>query len=164
MTTETEIPLQPKTAEKKLLLVCSSGGHFYQLFSLQDFWKDYSRAWITFKQEDTLFRLNEETVYWAYSPTNRNVKNLVRNFFLAWKIIAKERPDMIVSTGAGVAVPFLCVGKLFGCKTIYIESLTRVQEISLTGKIIYFLVDHFLVQWKELQEKYHRAKFAGRVL
>jgi beta-1,4-N-acetylglucosaminyltransferase len=148
----------------KLLLVCSSGGHFYQLFSLRDFWKEYTRCWVTFKMDDTIFRLTNERIYWANHPTNRNLKNLIKNFFLAWKVIAREKPDLIISTGAGVAVPFLYIGRLFGCKTIYIESLTRINQMSLTGMMVYPLVDDFLVQWREMSKKYNRARFAGRVL
>jgi UDP-N-acetylglucosamine:LPS N-acetylglucosamine transferase len=156
--------MMERNRPQKLLLVCSSGGHFYQLFSLQDFWKNYSRVWVTFNQEDTFFRLGEEKLYWAYAPTNRNLKNFFLNLILAWNIISQEKPDMIISTGAGVAVPFIFIGRLLQCKTIYIESLTRVKEISLTGKIIYPFVDHFLVQWEELSKRYQRAEFVGRVL
>jgi len=153
-----------KEKKTKLLLVCSSGGHFYQLFSLRDFWKEYARCWVTFKKDDTIFRLTNERIYWAHEPTNRNLKNLIRNLFLAWKVIAREKPDLIISTGAGVAVPFIYVGRLFRCKTIYIESLTRIHQMSLTGMMVYPLVDDFLVQWREMSRKYNRARFAGRVL
>ena len=148
----------------KLLLVCSSGGHFYQLFSLRDFWKEYVRCWVTFKKDDTVFRLTNERIYWAHEPTNRNLKNFFKNLVLAWKVISREKPNLIISTGPGVAVPFIYIGRLFGCKTIYIESLTRIHQMSLTGMMVYPLVNDFLVQWREMSRKYNRAKFAGRVL
>lgn len=71
---------------------------------------------------------------------------------------------MIISTGAGIAVPFMLVGKLLNIRTIYIESMTRVHDLSLSGKMLYRLVDTFLVQWPEVAEKYDKALFQGRVL
>ncbi len=148
----------------KVLLVCSSGGHFRQLYSLKEYWKRLPRIWVTFDSSDTKTVLSNESYYWAYSPTNRNIKNLFRNVFLALRILKKEKPDLLISTGAGVAVPFIYIAKLFGIETIYIESLTRVEDLSLTGKLIYPVVDHMFVQWLELANKYKKANFQGRVI
>jgi len=150
--------------EKKLCLVCSSGGHFYQLYSLRDFWSGYDHFWVTFQGFDTNSLLKNEKVIFAFSPTSRNLKNLIKNFFLALKILQEEKPDIIVSTGSGVAVPFLILGKLFKKKVIHIESLTRIQDLSLTGKLVHFFCDHHFVQWPELAEKYKRCKYEGAVI
>ena len=53
-------------------------------------------------------------MYGCHYPTNRNLKNLIRNTFLAIKVLRKERPDVIISSGAAVAVPFFYIGKLMG--------------------------------------------------
>lgn len=148
----------------KLCLVCSSGGHFLELFFLKDFWKDHEHFWVTFLKKDNASLLAGENVYQAYSPTNRNPVNFIRNLFLAFRILIKEKPRLIISTGAGVAVPFLYVGKLLGLKTVYLESQTRVRDLSLTGKLVYLTVDHFLVQWPELAQRYRKARCEGQVL
>jgi len=148
----------------KICLVCSSGGHFRQLYSLKEYWEQFPRIWVTFDSSDTKTVLGDENYYWAYSPTNRNIKNLFRNVFLALRILKKEKPDLLISTGAGVAVPFIYIAKLFGIKTIYVESLTRVEDLSLTGKLIYPIVDYIFVQWPELANKYKKAEFHGRVI
>lgn len=148
----------------KICLVCSSGGHFRQLYCLKEFWKRHTRLWVTFKKPDTQTLLSQDDHYWAYSPTNRNIKNLFRNAFLAFKILKREKPDLILTTGAGIAVPFVYTAKLFGIKTVYVESLTRVDDLSLTGKLIYPVVDHLLVQWPELAGKFKKASFKGQVL
>jgi len=148
----------------KICLVCSSGGHFFALYSLEDFWKDFEHFWVTFPKRDTESLLRNEKSYWAYSPTNRNLKNLIRNLILAIKILRQEKPNIIISTGAGVSVPFIYIGKLLGIKTVYIESLTRVHSLSLSGKIIYPVVEYLIVQWQELEEKYRKAKFIGQVV
>jgi beta-1,4-N-acetylglucosaminyltransferase len=148
----------------KLCLVCSSGGHFLQLHSLKEMWQGYERVWVTFPGKDTEYYLAHEKKYYAYYPTNRSIWNLVKNIVLAVRTLKIEKPDIILSTGAGVAVPFIYAGKLLGIKTIYIESLTRVNSLSLTGRLIYPVVNDLLVQWPELAAKYKKAHFAGQVI
>ena len=149
--------------KKKICLVCSSGGHFLQLYSLKDVWGANDRFWVTFPGNDTNYFLKNETVYHAYFPTNRSLKNLVRNIFIAIKILKKEKPDVIISTGAGIAVPLIYLGRLFSIRTFYIESMTRVKDLSLSGKLIYPVVNHLLVQWPELAEKYKKTVYKGQV-
>lgn len=148
----------------KLCLVCSSGGHFLELHSLKGLWEGYDCFWVTFNHSDTQLLLQDEKRYWAYCPTNRNIKNLIRNFFLAAKILRKERPGVIISTGAGIAVPFIYLGRVLGIKTIYIESLTRVRTLSLAARLIYPVTQHILVQWPELADRYKKAICIGQVL
>jgi beta-1,4-N-acetylglucosaminyltransferase len=148
----------------RICLVCSAGGHFFELYSLNPLWKQHDCFWVTFKREDTQYLLREGKVYWAYSPTNRNLKNLIRNFFLAAKIIPREKPQMIFSTGAGVGVPFLVIGRILGIRTLYIESMARTNGLSLTGRLVYPFVHDFYVQWPELSRKYRRALFRGQVV
>ena len=142
----------------KILLVCSTGGHFRALQNLDRFWKKYEHCWITFRTKGTEIALKDARVYWAYSPTNRNILNLIRNFYLAWKVMGQEKPQMILSTGAGVSVPFIIMGKINGCKTVFVESYTRVQELSLSAKIVRSFLDILYVQWPQLQEKYPQAQ------
>ena len=113
--------------KRKLCLVGSSGGHLTHLYMLKPFWQTEERVWITFDKEDARSLLKGETLYPCYYPTNRNLKNLVRNTVLAWKILKKERPDLIISSGAAVAVPFFYLGKLFGAKLVYIEVFDRID-------------------------------------
>ncbi len=141
----------------KLCLVCSSGGHLFELNSLEDFWKKHERFWVTFPSSDVEYILQKEKVYFAYHPTNRNIFNLFRNFILAVKILNKERPNVVITSGAGVGVPFIYIAKMLSIKTIYIESLTRIKDISLSGKLVYSVTDYFLVQWPDLAKKYRKA-------
>jgi len=148
----------------KVCLVCSAGGHFFELFSLNSIWEKYDRFWVTFAKPDTRSMLREEKVYWAYSPTNRSLKNLARNSILAAKLLPRERPKLIISTGAGVAIPFLYLGRLMGAHTIYVESMARTTGLSLTGRLVYPVVHDFFVQWPELAARYPRARFRGQVV
>jgi UDP-N-acetylglucosamine:LPS N-acetylglucosamine transferase len=145
----------------KLLLVCSSGGHFKGLFQLEPFWSRHSRRWVSFDTPTTRSALAAEQVHWAYSPTNRNLKNLLRNALLSWSVLRSYRPDLILSTGAGVAVPFLILGKLLGHRTAFVESITRIETLSLSARLVLPFLDVLYVHWPQLQARYPRAELIG---
>lgn len=141
----------------KILLISSTGGHFNALQKLHSFWRKHECCWVTFKTNSTELLLDGEKVYWAYGPTNRNIPNLLRNLYLAYKIIQEEKPQLVISTGAGVAVPFIILAKFLGIKTAFIESFTRVQELSLSARLVLPFLDKLYVQWEELEAKYSKA-------
>ncbi|MBU4328975.1 MAG: UDP-N-acetylglucosamine--LPS N-acetylglucosamine transferase [Acidobacteria bacterium] len=148
----------------KIGLVCYSGGHLYQLHILEEFWGKHDRFWVTFKKADALSLLKNERTYWAYHPATRNILNLVRNSFLAWKILRRERPDVIVSTGAAVAVPFFYLAKLFRIKTVFIEVYDRIDRPTLTGRLVYPVADAFVTQWPEQKKAFPRGINIGQIL
>lgn len=147
----------------KVCLVGSSGGHLTHLYLLKKFWNDKDRFWVTFDKEDANSLLKDEKKYNCYYPTNRNIKNLIKNTFLAIKVLKKERPDLIISSGAAVAVPFFYIGKLFGAKTVYIEVFDRIDKPTLTGKLVYSITDLFVVQWEEMKQVYPKAVNLGGI-
>ncbi len=147
----------------KVCLVGSSGGHLTHLYMLKPFWQEQERFWVTFDKTDARSLLEGETFYPCYYPTNRNLKNLIRNTFLAFKILRREKPDLIVSSGAAVAVPFFYVGKLFRAKTVYIEVFDRIDASTLAGKLCYPVTDRFIVQWEEMKQVYPKAVNLGSI-
>jgi len=147
----------------KVCLVCSSGGHLTHLYLLKEFWKNEERFWVTFDKPDAQSTLKGEILYPCYFPTNRNFKNLVKNTILAIKILRKERPDVIISSGAAIAVPFFYLGKLFKAKTVYIEVFDRIDSPTLTGKLVYPVTDKFIVQWEEMERIYPKAIYLGGI-
>lgn len=147
----------------KIALVGSSGGHLTHLYLLKKFWENEDRFWVTFDKTDAKSILKEERFYPCYYPTNRNVKNTIKNTILAFKILRKEKPDLIISSGAAVAVPFFWLGKLFGAKTVYIEIFDRIDKATLTGKLVYPVTDKFIVQWEELKKVYPKAINLGGI-
>ena len=147
----------------KVCLVGSSGGHLTHLYMLKPFWQDKERFWVTFNKEDANSILEGEQVYHCYYPTNRSLKALLINTRLAWKVLRKERPDVIVSSGAAVAVPFFYLGNLFGMKTIYIEVFDRIDKPTMTGKMVYPVTDRFIVQWEEMKQVYKKAINLGSI-
>jgi beta-1,4-N-acetylglucosaminyltransferase len=148
----------------KVALVCSSGGHLAQLHRLKAWWSQHDRVWVTFDTPDAVSLLDGEQVEWAFHPTTRNVKNTLRNLWLARRVLARERPDLVVSDGAGVAVPFFLLAKLRGIKTVYLEVYDRVDSRTLTGRLCYPMTDLFCVQWEEQRRLYPRSQLIGTLL
>jgi beta-1,4-N-acetylglucosaminyltransferase len=145
----------------KIMLVCTSGGHFATMKSLKSFWSQHQRIWVSDKKKDTTILDEGEQVCWLPYQAPRDMIALLRNIPASWKVINLERPDVIISTGASIAINFALLSKIFGVKFVFIESISRSQELSLSGRFVYFFADEFYVQWPELCEKYPKAIFRG---
>ena len=141
----------------KVCLVGSSGGHLTHLYMLKSFWENKERFWVTFDKQDARSMLKDEKVYPCYFPTNRNIINLIRNTFVAVRVLRKEKPDLLISSGADVAVPFFYLAKIMRKKLIYIEVFDRIDKPTLTGRLVYPIVDKFIVQWEEMKTVYPKA-------
>lgn len=146
-----------------VLLVCSTGGHLLQLHALRDAWQPYSHAWVTHDRSDARSILDGEVVVHAYWPTIRNVRNLIRNTALAVRVVRRTRPRVILTTGAALAVPFAWVGRAYGVRVVYVESLTRITSPSLSLRLIAPVAERIYVQWPELTKAVPSARYAGSV-
>jgi UDP-N-acetylglucosamine:LPS N-acetylglucosamine transferase len=156
-------------ASVDLLLVCSSGGHLLQLVALRDVWSEFDRVWVTFDKADARSLLRDESVVFAHGPTNRSfgllaARNTVRNILLAWRVHGRVRPRVVLTTGAGVAVPFAWVGRLRGSRVVYVESLTRIDAPSVSCRLIAPVADRVYGQWPDFARNVRKARFVGRVL
>jgi UDP-N-acetylglucosamine:LPS N-acetylglucosamine transferase len=147
----------------KLLLVCNPGGHFSTMMGLKNFWSAYQREWATYPNFDTQTGLEKELVYWVEMQEARMLGKACINFVKALSILRHSKPDLVLSTGASLAVPFILASKLFGIKTVFVESISRSSSLSLSGRIVYNLVDEFYVQWPECLERYPKAQYKGVV-
>ena len=145
----------------KLLLVCTSGGHFSTMRSLKSFWSVHNRVWVTDLKKDTEMLKDNENVHWLPYQAPRDLLSLILNISKTLRIILIEKPDLIVSTGASIAINFALISKLFGIKFLYIESISRAEELSVTGRIVYWLSHEFYVQWPDLRKKYSKVLFKG---
>jgi UDP-N-acetylglucosamine:LPS N-acetylglucosamine transferase len=148
----------------RALLVCSSGGHLYQLHRLEPWWRDLDRLWVTFDTEDARSLLAGEQRVSAYRPTTRNARNAVRNFALALRVLRWWRPDIVVSTGAGVAFPFFVSAKLLRIPSVYVEVYDRIDRPTLTGRLCHPFASRFFLQVPEQQRFYPRGVVIGPLL
>lgn len=148
----------------KIAIITSKGGHLFQIIQLKSIFKNYQRIWVTEKSPDSDYFLKKEKVYYAYFPDSRNIVNFFKNLFIAFKILKKEKPKLLISCGAAVAVPFFILGKIFfRAKTIFIEPYDFIKYPSLTGKILYNFSDFFIVQHK-IQKKWYKKAILMRSL
>jgi UDP-N-acetylglucosamine:LPS N-acetylglucosamine transferase len=157
-------PDKPAGDPHRILFVVSTGGHLTQLAALRPWWESSERRWVTFNNAHAINTLVGEHLTWAFSPTTRNLRNAVRNLALARQVIRTYRPDIVVSTGAGVAVPFFVYAKWRGVRTLYIEVIDRVSSRTLTGRLVYPFTDGFAVQWDEQLRLYPGATVIGPTL
>ncbi len=149
----------------RLMLIASSGGHIFEMFCLRDFWKDKERVWVSFPTPDAQYLLKDEPeVHWAAHPTVRNLLNLVRNLGLAARLLRAKRPDLILTTGSGVAAPFFWLAKAFGIPAIFVESITRTDDLSLTTRLVRPFATKVLVQWPELVDRYRGVEYHGSIV
>lgn len=150
---------------KKICFIASSGGHLEEISRLKSIENTNQGFLIT---ERSLFTADKFTDKQYYVPqTNRKeilfIFKFLFLFLKAYKIIHIEKPEYIITTGALIAYPFCMIGKLFGCRLIYIESFARVNKASLTGKLLYKHADLFIVQWEDMLEIYPKAVLGGGI-
>jgi len=149
----------------KICISCSAGGHLIEALQIKDAYKDYDHFFLTFYQEGVVDELKNEKKYFLENP-GRNLIKLIRCSIKTFKIFLKEKPKLIISTGAGFALPSIIIGKIFfRCRIIFVETFTRIYEPSLSGKIAYYFSDLFFVQWPQLKKKYgKKALYEGAVI
>ncbi len=151
--------------EKKVCFVASSGGHLEEISRLRKIESRYASFLVTEKSD---FEVKDfcEKKYYVYQMNRRELLFLPKFIWLfvkAWRILRKEKPDYVITTGALVAYPFCVLAKLMKKKVIYIESFARVNHASLTGKLLYKFADLFLVQWEDMLELYPKSVLGGGI-
>jgi len=146
--------------KKLYLCVSSCGGHFFQIKKIMNLVPNSEKCFVI---NDKIKMDGESNEIINIFHAERNIFQLI-NLFEAIIIIFKKKPKIIISTGASPAIPFFIWAKILRIKTIYIESMSRVTELSLTGKIAIYMADYFFVQWAELKQKYPKTIFMGNII
>ncbi|MFC1676103.1 PssD/Cps14F family polysaccharide biosynthesis glycosyltransferase [Planctomycetota bacterium] len=148
----------------KICLVASAGGHMSQLLRLAVSWDGHDTFYVA---TSDLVRKKLQQYGRVYITGECNRKHPLRIIMVLLrciKIVLRERPDVVISTGAaaGCIGCFLC--KLTGAQVIWIDSITNVERLSLSGMLVRYIADLFIVQWPKLAEKYKNSQFAGMVI
>lgn len=144
-----------------ICLVSSIGGHLTEIHALAPAYEGHSFFYVLNSPIDCPNEMIGKTYFISHSE--RDLK-FILNLWEAWRILRKERADLILSTGAGPAVCFSLVGKLLGIRSIYIENMARVYSPSLTGKIMYYIADRFFYQWRPLAAHFPNGIYGGPLL
>jgi beta-1,4-N-acetylglucosaminyltransferase len=145
----------------KICIVSSCGGHLTEVRALRPVYERYDHFYVL--NDKVLLPEDMEGKTYFIKHSERDWL-LIVNLWEAWRILRKERPGLILSTGAGPVVPFALIGKLFGVSAIFVETFNRVVAPSLSGRIMYYLADRFFYQWKSLAKFYPKGVYSGPVL
>ena len=153
---------------KKVVFICSTGGHLSEMMQLKELFGLYDSVLITEKDKTTKdLQVAIPVKYLAFGTR----KHLLRYLFIfSWNILCsliyflRIRPDVVVTTGAHTAVPFVYIAKFFKKKIVFIESIARVHSTSMAGRLMEKKVDKLIVQWSEMLDLYEKADYYGPLL
>ena len=146
----------------KVLAVASSGGHWTQLLRVVPALTSFEVVFVTVLQSYRS-QMPENRFYFVNDANRWNKLRLIALAIrVAW-IIGKERPDVVVSTGAAPGYFALLFGRLFGAKTIWIDSITNIERLSMSGSLVGRHADLWLTQWPHLARP-EGPHFGGSVL
>jgi|SRR5688572_6220480 len=142
----------------KICLVSSCGGHLTEVRTLRSVYEGLEHFYVL--DDKVLLPQDMQGKTHFVHHSERDWLTLL-NLIAAWRILRRERPHLILSTGAGVVVPFAIVAKLLRIRIVFVESFTRVTSPSLTGRIMYRLADRFFYQWKSLEHFFPSGVYGG---
>lgn len=149
---------------KKICLVASAGGHLTQLLRMIDSWKQYEAVYVS-TSKVVIGELSELGKTYIIGECDReHFFRQLKVFARALKVVLKERPDYVLSTGAAPGFMMCLAGKLFGAKIIWVDSIANVRKLSLSGRLARPLTDLFLTQWPELADSQNGIDYYGGVL
>ncbi|NLT75648.1 MAG: UDP-N-acetylglucosamine--LPS N-acetylglucosamine transferase [Planctomycetes bacterium] len=148
----------------KICLAGSAGGHLSQLLKIASAWSGYEVCWIT-TTEVVRASLGEQGNVHVVGECNRqHPVRVLRVFLRCLRILRRERPDVVISTGAAPGCMAAILGHLAGAKVIWLDSITNVNRLSLSGRLVRPFADLFLVQWPALARKYRGVEYVGAVI
>jgi len=157
--------------KKKVLFILGSGGHTAQMLELSKDLKNKINYVYLIQKDDELSENKiiypGKVIYINRAAVLNRLKLYVYiytiiNFFKAIKIIKKNKIDVLISAGPGIAISFFYAGKLLNKKLIFIESWSRVISKSKSGRLIYPITNLFFVQWRDNLQNYPKALYRGR--
>jgi len=152
----------PPDAAKRVLAVASLGGHWEQLMLLAPAFEGHE---VLFATTDPAI-VRERVTLAIERLTDCNQNQPIRAALClvqSLALVARQRPDVVISTGAAPGLFCLLAGRLFGAKTLWIDSVANAEELSLCGKLARHLAHQCLTQWRHLEQQ-DRVLFKGSVL
>ena len=149
--------------KKRVMFICSVGGHLTQMLELKDIFNDYNYVLVTEKNDVTIdMKKKYNMAYLLYGSRHYIFKYIfvvIANIFKSIYLFCKYRPKVIVTTGTHTAV-FMCyLGWLFRRRVIFIESFAKRTSKTLAGKLVYPIATTFIVQWESMLKLYPKAKY-----
>lgn len=153
--------MEKGSRDLKICLACSMGGHFTQMLELKEVYEKYDHFFVTIPGTQTISALANKRKY--FLPKRVKIGIFVKQLFISLKILLKEKPDVIITTGSGDMFLICLLEKLLRKKIVYIESFSRVTTLSKFGNIAYRFADLFLYQWEKLRELCPKGIYGGLI-
>lgn len=147
---------------RRVLCVASGGGHWVQLLRLREAWAEHDAVYVSVQRAyaqqvpDSRFHCIQDATRWD------RLKLLWMILQLAW-IVLRERPQVVITTGAAPGVAALRLGKWMGARTVWIDSIANVEQMSMSGSKVRGFADFWLTQWPELARP-EGPRYEGAVL
>ncbi len=159
-----EVTGKPNSKKLKVCLAASAGGHLSQLLKIVENWNKHDIFWVT-TSDVVKKRLREQGSVYIVGESNReHPVRVLKVLARCVKIVLREKPDVIISTGASVGCIICFLGKLTRAKVVWIDSITNTQKLSLSGRLVRYIADLFLVQWAELTKQYNNVEYVGALI
>jgi UDP-N-acetylglucosamine:LPS N-acetylglucosamine transferase len=150
----------------KIALVASAGGHLNELLKLERAWEGREVFFVT--TVEIVARELEERyrarVYVVGESNHQHPWQVLKAFARCARIVIGEKPDVVMSTGAAHGCLMCALGKAFGARVVWVDSIANVERPSLSGRMVRHFADLFLVQWPELVSRYRGAEYHGNLL
>ncbi len=149
---------------KKICLAASAGGHLSQLLKVVGCTNGHDVFVVTTSEAVRANLASIGRVHVVGECNREHPGRVLSVLARCIRIMFRERPDMIISTGAAPACICCFLAKLLRARIVWVDSITNVEQISLSGRLIRPFADLFLVQWPELVEKYHGVEYVGAII
>ncbi len=148
----------------KICMAASAGGHLTQLLNIANAFKNYEVFYVS-TLDSIAKTLEKKGTFYLIGECNREHPfQVILVFFRCIKIILSKRPNVIISTGAAPGYLLCLVGKLFGAKIVWLDSIANTEKLSMSGRMIRPFADLILSQWPDVAAKYKNVEFAGAVI
>jgi len=137
---------------RRVLAGASGGGHWIELMRLRPAFDGFDVAFVsTLADHGDLVSGHR---YYAIPDASRfRVLNFFPIFWQAIRIIGRERPVAIVTTGSAPMLPFILIGRLFSAKTLWVDSIASSEHLSMSGHIAKYLAGRCISQWPDVASK-----------
>lgn len=148
----------------KLCFAASAGGHLEQLLKISETLEGYDVCYVS-SLKIAIGKLKKYGPSYIVGECNREHPfKTLSVFFRCLRIAYRERPDVVISTGAAPGFLMCIVGKLFGSKVIWVDSIANTYKLSMSGRMIPPFANLILTQWPEVANRNEHVEYAGELI
>ena len=136
-------------ARPKLIALASGGGHWVQLQRLRPAFEGFETVYVSMF-ESYAEQVDGSRFYIVPDASRFDLKSFAPVFWRALKIMLRERPRAVVTTGSAPMLAFILLGRLLGCRTLWIDSIANSERMSSSGRLAKRLANRVISQWPEV--------------